>query len=70
MGILVCQVLLVASLAKDMIRGVYIHKLGILNPWLSDFLFSFADQMKVVNHTLPRRLFSLTVVASPTVCEF
>ena len=25
MGILVCQVLLVALLAKDMIRGVYIY---------------------------------------------
>ena len=50
---------------------LHIHKLGILNPWLSDFIFSFADQMKAVNHTLPgiRRLFSLTVVASPTVCE-
>ena len=60
MGILVCQVMLVA---KDMI--IYIHKSGILNPWLSDFIFSFADQMKVANHTLPGRLFSLTVVTSP-----
>ena len=51
-------------------RSIYIHKSGILNPWLSDFIFSFADHMKAINHTLPGRLFSLTVVASPTVCEF
>ena len=50
-------------------RSVYIHKSGILNPWLSDLIFCFADQMKAVNHTLPGRLFSLTVVTSPTVCE-
>ena len=54
-----------------MIGGVYIciHKSGILNLWLSDFIFCFADQMKAVNYTLPGRLFSLTVVTSPTVCE-
>ena len=46
-----------------MIRGAYyIHKSGILNPWLSDFIFLFADQMKAVHRKFPGRLFSCRLI--------